>query len=240
MNEDISVRLNKFISGSGHASRRKTDELISEGRVSVNGRTITELGTKINPETDIVKVDGEVIRNKGRLIYILLNKPAGYITTTSDEKNRPTVIDLVKIRERIYPVGRLDYETEGLLLLTNDGDLANKLMHPKHEVEKTYLVKVNRSMDEKAIKRLTEGVAIEGRKTSKAKVSIIPKTENKQFRITIHEGRNRQVRKMLESVGLFVRKLKRIEYAGLNLKGMRMGDWRELSKIEIKMLKSIK
>jgi pseudouridine synthase len=240
MSEDNSVRLNKFISGSGHTSRRKTDELISEGRVSVNGRTVTELGTKINPESDIVKVDGEVIRNKNRFIYILLNKPAGYITTTSDEKNRPTVIDLVKVRERIYPVGRLDYDTEGLLLLTNDGELANKLMHPKHEVEKTYLVKVNRPMDEKAIKRLTEGVKLEGRITSKARVSIIPKTENKQFRITIHEGRNRQVRRMLEEVGLFVRKLRRIEYAGLNLKGMRMGEWRELSKTEIKMLKSIK
>ncbi|RPI19650.1 MAG: rRNA pseudouridine synthase [Ignavibacteriae bacterium] len=231
------VRLNKYISGSGHSSRRKTDELISEGRVSVNGRTITELGTKINPGTDIIKVDGEVIRNTQRLLYILLNKPAGYITTTSDEKNRPTVIDLVKVRERIYPVGRLDYDTEGLLLLTNDGELANKLMHPKHEVEKTYLVKINRPMDEKALKRLTEGVHIEGKKTSKARVSIIPKTDNKQFRIIIHEGRNRQVRKMLEAVGLFVRKLKRIEYAGLNLKGMRMGEWRELSRKEILILK---
>jgi pseudouridine synthase len=240
MSEENSVRLNKFISGSGYASRRKTDEYISEGRVSINGRTVTVLGTKINPDTDLIKVDGEVVRNKNRLIYILLNKPAGYITTTSDEKNRPTVLDLVKVRERIYPVGRLDYDTEGLLLLTNDGDLANKLMHPKHEVEKTYLVKLNRPIDEKTVKRLTEGVKIEGRSTAKAKVNIIPKTENKQIRITIHEGRNRQVRKMLEAVGLFVRKLKRTDYAGLDIKGMRMGDWRELNKTEIKKLKSIK
>lgn len=239
MSEENSVRLNKFISGSGYTSRRKTDELILEGRVSVNGRMVTELGTRVNPEKDIIKVDGEVIRNKSRLIYILLNKPAGYITTTSDEKNRPTVLDLIKIRERIYPVGRLDYDTEGLLILTNDGELANKLMHPKHEVEKTYFVKVNRPMDEKAIKRLTDGIPIEGRKTSKAKLSIIPKTENKQFRITIHEGRNRQVRRMLESVGLFVRKLKRIEFAGLNVKGMRLGEWRELSGKEVQRLKDI-
>lgn len=237
------IRLNKFISASGHAARRKVDLLISEGRVSVNSKTISELGTKIDPDEDVVKVDGEIIKQQGKdksdLIYIILNKPAGYITSASDEKNRPTVIDLVKIRKRVYPVGRLDYNTEGLLLLTNDGDLANRLMHPKHEIEKTYFVKVNKPIDEKQENRLRNGVVIEGKETSKAWVEIIPKSERKQIRITIHEGRNRQVRKMLEAVGLFVRKLKRIEYANLNLKGLNVGEWRYLKEAEILKLKQL-
>jgi 23S rRNA pseudouridine2605 synthase len=244
------VRLNKFIAGSGFTARRKADELIKEGRVTVNSEVVISLGTKINPDEDTVRVDGELIKppseKKGKLIYILLNKPAGYVTTTSDEKNRPTVLDLVKVRQRIYPVGRLDYDTEGLLLLTNDGELANKLMHPKYGVYKTYIVKINKPIDEKSLKRLREGVLIKDNKrpsaplrTNEAKVSVVPKTEGRQLRISIHEGRNRQVRKMLEAVGCYVRKLKRIEYANLNLKGLREGEWRYLSGEEIKKLKKI-
>jgi pseudouridine synthase len=252
MDEGNLIRLNKFIASSGFTARRKADELIESGRVTVNSKVVTELGTKINPTFDVVRVDGEVIKSASgkseRYIYILLNKPAGYVTTTSDEKNRPTVLDLVGVNKRIYPVGRLDYDTEGLLLLTNDGGLANKLMHPKYGVYKTYIVKINRPIDEKSLKRLREGIFIKGngspersRRTNEAKVNIVPKTEGKQLRISIHEGRNRQVRKMLEAVGLYVRKLKRIEYANLNLKGIREGEWRYLSGEEIyKLLNTVK
>ena len=243
------VRLNKFIASSGLTARRKADELIEAGRVTVNSEVVVSLGTKINPDKDTVKVDGELIKplseKKGKFIYVLLNKPAGYVTTTSDEKNRPTVLDLVGINRRIYPVGRLDYDTEGLLLLTNDGDLANKLMHPKYGVYKTYVVKINKPIDEKSLNRLREGVKIRAgspersRRTSEAKVSVVPKTEGRQLRISIYEGRNRQVRKMLEAVGCYVRRLRRIEYANLNLKGLREGEWRYLSGEEIKRLKKI-
>jgi pseudouridine synthase len=240
MSEDKRVRLNKFIAAAGYASRRKIDELILEGRVSVNRKMVTELGTKVDPETDLIKVDGEIIKTKSRFIYILLNKPAGYITSTSDEMKRPTVMDLVKIKHRIYPVGRLDYDTEGLLILTNDGDLANKLMHPKFAIDKVYHVKVNRSIDENSIERLAEGIKIDGKKTAPAKIFIIPHTENKEFKITIHEGRNRQIRKMMEAAGYFIRKLRRIEYAELNIKGLKKGEWRNLTEYEIKQLKKIK
>lgn len=237
------IRLNKFISSSGYTARRKSDELINQGRVTVNSRVVTELGTKIDPDKDKVTVDGESIKpvpiDKNRFVYILLNKPAGYVTTTSDEKNRPTVMDLIGINKRIYPVGRLDFNTEGLLLLTNDGELANKLMHPRHEVKKTYLVKVNKPVDEKGLKRLSEGVSIESRKTSHAVVRVVPKSGGRELNLTIHEGRKRQVRKMLEGVGCFVRKLKRIEYAGLKLERLRPGEWRYLSVQEVAKLKKI-
>ncbi|MGA2669206.1 MAG: pseudouridine synthase [Ignavibacteria bacterium] len=237
MNEGNLTRLNKFISASGLSSRRKIDELILQGRVTVNSRTVSELGIKIDPEKDIVKVDGETIRKKSNFIYVLLNKPAGYITTLNDEKNRRTVMDLIGVNQRIYPVGRLDYETEGLLLLTNDGELANRLMHPKFEITKTYQAKLNRPIDEKTLRRLERGVLIDGRKTSVAKVNIVTNTGKTQIRISIHEGRNRQVRKMLESVGVFVRKLKRTGYANLNDNGLKIGGWRYLTAIEVSELK---
>jgi 23S rRNA pseudouridine2605 synthase len=185
-------------------------------------------------------VDGEIVRNKNKYIYILLNKPSGYITTVSDEKNRRTVMDLIGVNQRIYPVGRLDYETEGLLLLTNDGELANKLMHPKFEVKKTYLAWLSRPIDERTLQRLERGITIDGKKTSPAKVNLVPNTGKTQLKISIHEGRNRQVRKMIESVGLFVRKLRRIEYANLNDSGLKIGGWRYLSPKEISQLKEIK
>jgi len=238
MNEDKLTRLNKFIASSGTASRRKIDELILQGRVTVNSKTVVELGSRIDPEKDIVKLDGESIRKKNNFIYILLYKPAGYITSTKDEKNRRTVMDLVGINQRIYPVGRLDYETEGLLLLTNDGELANCLMHPKFEINKTYFVKLNRPIDEKAFQRLQKGILLEGRRTNPARINIIPNTGRTQIKVSIHEGRNRQVRKMIESVGLFVRKLRRTEYANLNDNGLKVGKWRFLNAKEISQLKS--
>ena len=239
MSGNKQTRINKFISGSGITSRRKSDELIQQGRVSVNSKPVNELGVKIDPQKDIVKVDGEVIRNKTKFIYILLNKPAGYITSVSDDKNRRTVMDLVGLNQRIYPVGRLDYETEGLLLLTNDGELANRLMHPKFGIKKTYLVKLNKPIEERTMHLLERGVFVDGRKTAPAKVIIVPNTGKMQIKITIHEGRNRQVRKMMESVGLFVRKLKRTEYANLNDTGLKMGGWRYLNPNEISQIKRI-
>jgi pseudouridine synthase len=237
MNGGNLTRINKYIAASGIASRRKIDQLISEGRVTVNSKTVNELGTKIDPENDIVKVDGETVRNKQKYVYVLLNKPAGYITSLKDERNRRTVMDLIGINQRIYPVGRLDFETEGLLLLTNDGDLANRLMHPKYEINKTYLVKLNRPIDDRAFQRLTQGVNIEGGKTNPARVKIIKNSGRMMIKITIHEGKNRQVRKMVESVGLFVRKLKRVEYANLNDNGLKIGSWRYLTAQEIAGLK---
>lgn len=233
------VRLNKFISTSGFSARRKADELIKSGRVTVNSSVVTELGTKIDAAGDTVKVDGETLKIKSGFVYILLNKPKGYVTTTSDEKNRPTVLDLIKIKKRIYPVGRLDYDTEGLLLLTDDGDLAYKLMHPKFLINKTYLAKLNKPLNDKNLAQLIQGVKINGRKTADASISIIPDSGRKQVRISIHEGRNRQVKKMFESVGLYVRKLKRIEYAHLKLKFLKPGDWRYLTGGEIEELKNI-
>jgi pseudouridine synthase len=235
------IRLNKYIACSGITARRKADELISSGRVTVNGKTVTAMGIKIDPATDVVKIDGVTVIKKrdSKNFYILLNKPRGYITSTSDEKNRKTVLDLIDIKERIYPVGRLDYDSEGLLILTNDGELTNRLMHPRYGAEKTYVVKLNRAISQEMIENLKAGIKIDGIYTAKAKISVVPYTENKQIKITIHEGRNRQVRKMLESVGLFVRRLKRTEYAGLKLKGLRAGEWRYLTNREAEKIKSI-
>ena len=233
------IRLNKFIANSGFAARRKVDELIETGRVTVNRKTITELGTKIDPENDIVKIYGEAVKSQSKNIYILLNKPKGYITTTADELNRPKVMDLVKLKDRVYPVGRLDYESEGLLLLTNDGDLANKLMHPKHNVLKTYQVKVNNPVDEIKLHKLRTGVKVEGKLTGPANVKVVPETGKHELIIIIHEGRNRQIRKMLEAIGLFVRKLKRVEYAGLKIEDLRSGSWRYLDAAEVASLKKL-
>jgi 23S rRNA pseudouridine2605 synthase len=234
---DFKIRLNKFISESGYCSRRKADELIQEGRVSVNTKTITELGTRVDASKDKIKIDGEPVKSVSDKIYIILNKPKGYVTTTSDEKNRPTVIDLIKINKRVYPVGRLDYDSEGLLLLTNDGDLANKLMHPKFGVYKTYLVKVNKSVTDEQITKLRDGVKVDDRITAKANVRLLSGSEKKQLEISIYEGRNRQVRKMLESMSLFVRNLKRISYAGLELGNLKKSQWRYLTASEIDLLK---
>lgn len=240
MNEDAGqVRLNKFIANSGYAARRKVDELIETGRVTVNKKPVTSLGTKINPLTDVVKIDGETVKVQSKFIYIFLNKPKGYVTTTSDELHRKKVTDLVNIKERLYPVGRLDYDTEGLLLLTNDGELANKLMHPKYKVNKTYLVRLNNPIDDAKVNKLRAGVKVDGRLTGEARVSIVPESGSHQILITIQEGKNRQIRKMLEAIGLFVRKLKRIEYAGLKLDNLKSGHWRFLLATEVAELKNI-
>ncbi|MCX7878695.1 MAG: rRNA pseudouridine synthase [Ignavibacteria bacterium] len=233
------IRLNKFISDSGLAARRKADELIFQGRVTVNMKTVTDPSLRIDPEKDTVKVDGEKIKPQSEFIYIVLYKPRGYVTTTNDEKGRPTVMDLIGLNTRLYPVGRLDYDTDGVLLLTNDGEYANMMMHPRHKVYKTYFVRLDKSIDEKDVVRLRDGVMIDGRFTARAKVRIIPNTENMNIWISIHEGRNRQVRKMLETLGYRVQRLKRVEYARIGLNGLSPGQWRYLTPEELALTRKL-
>lgn len=232
------MRLNKYIALCGVSSRRGADELIAQGKVTVNGSVISALGTDINTETDIVCIDGREISPEEEHVYIMLNKPAGYISACSDDRGRRTVIDLVKnAGNRIFPVGRLDYDTEGLLILTSDGDFAYRCTHPKHEINKKYLAEIEGALDDNAVRKLREGVIIDGRKTSKATIKIIEKKGNAaRLNVTIHEGRNRQVKKMFESVGCSVSYLKRISVGNLELGSLPPGAWRHLSEDEIRQL----
>ncbi len=232
-------RLQKILSAAGVASRRLSEELIVQGRVSVNGRTVTELGTKADPAVDEIKVDGRRIRSEQRRRYILLNKPRGYITTRSDPQGRPTVMDLMRgVREYVYPVGRLDYDSEGLLILTNDGELAARLTHPRHEVEKVYEARVKGIPDEHALDRLARGVTIEGRRTAPAKIRAsepFAKGGGEQtiVEISIHEGRQRQVRQMFDAVGHPVVRLKRVRIGPVEDPDIPPGHWRELTPQEV-------
>jgi 23S rRNA pseudouridine2605 synthase len=239
----MEIRLQKILSSAGVASRRATEKLMAEGRVSVNGKTIFELGTKADPAKDDIRVDGRRIKSAERPRYILLNKPRGYITTRSDEKRRKTVLDLLEgVREYVYPVGRLDYDTEGLLLLTNDGDLASQLTHPKHGVERTYEARVAGMPDERALEKLRKGVPLDGRRTLPADVILLNKGRHDAdgvVLITIREGRNRQVRRMLEAVGHPVDRLKRTKFGPIGDRKLPTGAWRDLTAEEVRRLKSL-
>jgi len=237
MNE---IRLQKFIADAGVASRRHAEEIIRQGRVKVDGRTVTEMGFKVT-EASKVEIDGKLISIEKKKRYIMLNKPEGFITTANDQFGRPTVLDLVKgIKERVYPVGRLDYDTSGLLLLTNDGSFAYKLTHPRHEVKKVYIAEVIGIPDEKSLKTFREGIYIDGYKTSPADIRVLEKKNNKSIlEITIHEGKNRQVRKMCDAIGHPVVKLKRIAIGKLSLGNLEAGKWRELTKKEIEELNKL-
>ena len=234
-------RLQKYIARCGVASRRKAEELILNGDVKVNGLIIKELGSKINPEKDAVTVYDKKIYEKDEHIYIKLYKPEGYVTTVKDQFNRKTVLDLINIKERIYPIGRLDYNTSGLLLLTDDGDLANRLMHPKYHIYKTYEADIRGSISRDSINKLKSGVIIDGYKTAPAKVKLLNQKETRQnissVQISIYEGKNRQVRKMFEAVGHNVIKLKRISFGEINLVDLKSGQWKYLTDDEIKFLK---
>ena len=238
------MRINKYIASCGVASRRKAEELIISGRVTINGELITELSTTVDETKDIVEVDGVPINQEEKKVYILLNKPEGYITTVKDQFDRPSVSDILKdVEERVYPVGRLDYETSGLLILTNDGDLTYKLTHPKHEVEKTYLAMVNGIISPEEKRRFENGLQIEDYTTAKAKLKIVKADEEKNYsvcKITIHEGRNRQVRKMCKAIGHPVRNLRRIQMGRINIRGLEVGEYRNLTEDEVKYLKSVK
>lgn len=238
------MRINKYIASCGVASRRKAEELIISGRVTINGELITELSTIVDETKDIVEVDGVPINQEEKKVYILLNKPEGYITTVKDQFDRPSVLDILKdVDERVYPVGRLDYETSGLLILTNDGDLTYKLTHPKHEVEKTYLAMVNGIITPEEKRRFENGLQIEDYTTAKAKLKIVKVNEEKNYsvcKITIREGRNRQVRKMCKAINHPVRNLRRIQMGRINIRGLEVGEYRNLTDEEVAYLKSVK
>ena len=226
------IRLNKYIAECGICSRRKADILIESGKVLVNDIVIKDLGVKIDDTKDQVKVDGKTISKENKYVYIMLNKPKGYVTTNSEQFGRKSVIDLIDTDYRIFPIGRLDMNTEGLLLLTNDGEFANKLMHPKNKVEKTYIANVKGNITEEKIENLRNGVDIGGYITKPAQVRIISKDKN-EIEIKISEGKNRQVRKMCEAVGLKVINLKRTSVGKLNLGNLKIGKYRYLNKNEI-------
>jgi pseudouridine synthase len=241
----MPIRLQKILSAAGVASRRTAETLITQGRVTINGKTVTELGTKADPSTDEIKVDGRRLpRSKGNL-YIVLNKPRGYITSRSDPKHRPTVIDLLAkggVHGYIYPVGRLDFDSEGLLLLTSDGDLAARLTHPRHGVAREYEVRVRGVPDAHVLDRLARGVTIEGRRTAKAEVRLGRVYESESgpqgiLSLVIHEGRNRQVRKMLDAIGHPVVQLKRVRIGPISDDRLKLGHFRALTPGEIVALK---
>lgn len=230
------VRLQKYIAMSGKASRRAAEQMIADGRVKVNGERITEQGVKVEIGCDEVSLDGEIIKAGGKKIYIALNKPEGYVTTVKDQFDRPTVMDLVEreIHTRIFPVGRLDYETEGLILMTNDGDWANKVSHPRFESKKKYYAVLKGTLTIPELNKIRRGVVIDGRKTRPAECEIMEIESGMTLvEITIHEGRNRQVRKMFEAVGHEVKKLRRTEVGIVTLGNLPEGRWRYLTSSEI-------
>lgn len=232
----MEERLQKYLANQGIAARRKCEEFILDGRVKVNGEVVTELGTKINPEVDKVEFDGKEVNKEEKRVYILLNKPIGYVTTAKEQFDRPTVLDLVKVKEKVLPVGRLDMYTSGALILSNDGDFINKVTHPKNEIEKTYTVTVKGIVNDEDVKRLSQGVKIDDYVSGKAKVKILKTDEEKnisRLAITIHEGKNREVRKMCEAIGKKVLALHRRSVAGLDVKNMQIGTWRYLSAKEV-------
>lgn len=234
-------RLSKVIAASGMASRRKAEELIDKGLVKVNGKVIREQGVKVN-SSDLIEVNGRALKKELKEYY-LLYKPRGVVTTTSDEKGRKTVVDLIDTGKRIYPVGRLDYDTTGILLLTNDGELTNILTHPSNNIDKVYVAKVKGLIGKQQLTTLANGVMVDGNLTSKAKTRILKydkKTDSSFVELIIHEGKNHQVKKMFEAIGYHVEKLKRERYAFLTLDGLKSGEYRPLSVKEVKKLYSLK
>ena len=237
------VRLQKYIAMCGVASRRAAEQLITDGKVTVNGEKVTEQGVKVEIGADSIKVNGKPIKPSGKLYYIMLNKPVGYVSTVKDQFERPTVIDLMgsEINERLFPVGRLDYDTEGLLLLTNDGDFTYKVTHPKHNIEKTYIAILKGGISIKGLAQLRGGVRLDdGFMTSPAKVEMIDAVDgHTTIKITIHEGKNRQVRRMFEAVGSKVKELQRISIGTVSLGNLPLGRWRHLTSHEISYLKNL-
>lgn len=236
---NMEERLQKYLAECGIASRRKCEEYIIQGKVQVNGKTITELGVKVNPEKDKITFEGKNVKQEERKVYILLNKPIGYVTTSDEQFGRDKVLDLVKVRERVVPVGRLDMYTSGALILTNDGDFVYKVTHPKHEIRKTYTVTVKGIIKNEEVEQLRKGVKIDDYTTRPAKVKILKTDEEKdisRLEITIHEGKNRQVRRMCESVGRRVIALHRSKIGNIGVKDIELGKWRYLKDFEVNTL----
>jgi len=237
----MKERLQKVLAEYGIASRRKCEQLIIEGKVKVNGIFVTELGTKVDKFCDEIELDGNILKKLDKKVYVLLNKPVGYITSVKDQFDRPVVTDLIKnLKVRIYPVGRLDYDTEGLLILTNDGDLAYKITHPKHQMNKKYVALVSGVVQEENIEKFKSGILIDDYKTAPAILEILKKTkDNSLIKITIHEGKNRQVRKMCEAIGHKVIHLKRISIGNIILGELASGEYRFLTEKEVTYLKTL-
>lgn len=235
------VRLNKFLSQAGVASRREADRMILEGRVMVNRRVVQELGAKIDDSRDRVDADGRRVVKDEAFVYILLNKPAGYVVTAKDPLGRPTVMSLLpRMRTRVFPVGRLDAGSWGLLLLTNDGELSYRLTHPRFEIMKSYVVNVEGRPEPKSLRQIEQGIFLEGKKTAPSKIAVLSQGDRRTvLRIEIHEGRKREVRKMFEAVGHDVKKLTRTHFAGLSLGELKPGEWRHLRAEEILRLKRL-
>jgi 23S rRNA pseudouridine2605 synthase len=231
-------RLQKILSQAGVASRRQAEKIITEGRVAVNGTVITELGSKADLATDHIKVDGKLLRPPKNQVYIALNKPNNTVTTVTDPEGRATVMDLLRgVKERVYPVGRLDYHSEGLLLLTNDGDLANRIMSAHSHLVKTYIVKVTGQLDDDSEQRFRDGVPLMGRRTLPAGLRLIQKAENPWYEVKLSEGRNNQIRLMFKHFGKLVEKLKRVRIGPLDLGSLKPGEYRHLTDEEVKKLK---
>jgi pseudouridine synthase len=237
----MQIRLQKIIADAGITSRRKAEELIVQGRVTVNGQVITELGSKADPARDHVKVNGKLLHRVTNLYHLLLNKPVGYVSTVSDPQQRPTVVSLVKgIKERIYPVGRLDYTSSGLIILTNDGELANLLMSRAAAIPRTYHAKVEGQPKREDLDRLQTGIVLDGERTAPAQVRLVAAREKPWYEITLTEGRNHQVRRMFERIGHPVIKLKRVRIAFLTDHGLAPGEFRQLTPGEVERLKKWK
>lgn len=234
----MKERIQKIISASGLASRRAGEKMISDGLVKVNG-VVADLGDTADPETDIIEVSGKRLMRQERKTYIMLNKPRGYVTSMSDEKGRPCVAELVSdVGKRVYPIGRLDMYSEGLLLLTDDGELANRLMHPSGEKSKTYRLTISGECSEKALSVMRSPLLIDGYRIKPAEVTVIENTgKSATLSVTIHEGRNRQIRKMCDQAGLRLARLVRVSEAGVELSGLRPGKWRYLTEDELRLLK---
>ncbi len=234
------MRINKFLAESGVASRRNCDKLIKDGLVTVNGK-VCALGTEIDEVNDSILVDGKKINNLKKYSYYMMNKPKGYVCTVKDDKDRKTVMDLLPSSVgRVFPVGRLDYDSEGLLLFTNDGDLCNRLLHPSNEIPKTYLVKIEGNLEDGAIERLKKGVVIDGVKTKKCNIKVVEETKTfTKYHVTVTEGRNREIRKLFLSAGKEVKFLKRIKIGELGLSGLSRGDVRKLTAEEVEYLKKV-
>lgn len=236
----MEERLQKFMASCGIASRRKCEELILSGKVKVNGVIVTELGVKVNGNKDKIEYNEKIIKPEEKKVYILLNKPEGYITSVKDEKNRKTVLDIVKVEERIYPIGRLDYDSSGLLLLTNDGDIYNKIIHPRVEITKKYIAVVQGEFKKQELEKFKKGVDIGGYITAKAEIKVLKYEDDKTtVEIGIHEGKNRQIRKMCAALNHNVLALKRISIGKIKLGNLKRGEYRDLTREELNYINSL-
>ena len=236
----MEERLQKFMASCGRASRRKCEELILSGKVKVNGVVVTELGVKVNGNKDKIEYNEKIIKPEEKKVYILLNKPEGYITSVKDEKNRKTVLDIVKVEERIYPIGRLDYDSSGLLLLTNDGDIYNKIIHPRVEITKKYIAVVQGEFKKQELEKFKKGVDIGGYITAKAEIKVLKYEDDKTtVEIGIHEGKNRQIRKMCAALNHNVLALKRISIGKIKLGNLKRGEYRDLTREELNYINSL-